>query len=188
MNDVAQELVILVDPQDRELGLMEKMVAHENGLLHRAFSVFLFNTRGEMLIHKRAEDKYHSGGLWTNACCSHPRPGETVEQAAHRRLQEEMGFDCDLQEAFSFTYRAELDHEMTEYEFDHVVLGTFDGPVTPNPEEVADYRFVSLDELQGQIDKKPEDFTVWFRIALPKVMQHLNATGNEGNSKTKSAF
>lgn len=163
------ERVILVDKQDRAMGTMEKMEAHQKGLLHRAFSVFVFNDKGEMLIHQRALHKYHSGGLWTNACCSHPREEEETMNAAHRRLKEEMGFDCDLHEAFSFIYRAELDNELIEHEFDHVFIGNYNQHIDPNPEEVADYKYVDLHSLKKQIDQNPRQFTEWFKIAFKQL-------------------
>jgi len=151
---------------------MEKMQAHREAKLHRAFSVFVFNNKGELLIHQRALEKYHSGGLWTNTCCSHPREGETVLEAGHRRLQEEMGFDCALQPAFTFTYKAELDNELTEYEFDHVLIGRYDAEPDINPDEVADWKYVSLDRLRADISLHPELFTVWFKIAFLEVEKH----------------
>lgn len=163
------EEVILVNTADEEIGTMEKMQAHEKALLHRAFSVFVFNHKGEMLIHRRALDKYHSGGLWTNACCSHPRKGETTEEAAHRRLMEEMGFDCPVTERFSFIYKAELDQGLTEYEFDHVFFGSFDGTPRVNPEEVCDWKYVSIQYLRKDIHDNPDHYTEWFKIALDKM-------------------
>src|SRR5258708_894916 len=124
-----EERVILVNDQDEEIGTEEKMCAHEKGLLHRAFSIFIYNSKGEMLLQRRAKIKYHSGGLWTNACCSHPRKGETIEKAAHRRLKEEFGFDCNLKNAFSFIYQADLDKGLKEHEFDYVLTGLYDGPI-----------------------------------------------------------
>ncbi|QHS58260.1 isopentenyl-diphosphate Delta-isomerase [Chitinophaga agri] len=165
--------VILVNERDEETGLMEKMEAHEKGLLHRAFSVFIMNDNGEMLIHQRALDKYHSGGLWTNACCSHPMPGESVEAAAHRRLTEEMGFDCPLRELFQFTYRTEFDNGLIEHEYDHVWVGTYNGVINPDPGEVHAFRFLSVDELTRQLLATPGQFTSWFRLAFPKVIEHL---------------
>jgi len=169
-----EEHVVLVDKEDVPIGAMEKMEAHEKGLLHRAFSVFIFNTAGEMLIHKRALSKYHSGGLWTNACCSHPRVGETTLQAAHRRLMEEMGFDTPLEEVFSFTYQSPLDKGMIEYEFDHVLIGTYEGPFNLNPEEVAEAKYVSLKTLVEEVQNNSDHYTVWFKIALERVCDHLN--------------
>lgn len=163
------EEVILVNTKDEEVGTMEKMLAHEKALLHRAFSVFIFNHKGEMLIHQRAEDKYHSGGLWTNACCSHPRKGETTEEAAHRRLMEEMGFDCPVSERFSFIYKAELDHGLTEYEYDHVFFGSFDGKPRINPDEVSDWKYISIATLTASMKQHPEHYTEWFKIAMEKM-------------------
>jgi len=164
------EKVILVDSEDKAIGTIEKIEAHEKALLHRAFSVFIFNEKEEMLLHQRASSKYHSGGLWTNACCSHPRENETTEEAAHRRLLEEMGFDCEIEEQFSFIYKAELDHGLTEHEFDHVFTGTYDGPINPNPEEVESYRYISMDSLQKEIEDYPALFTEWFKIAVQEFL------------------
>ncbi len=166
------EQVILVDEQDNPVGTMEKMEAHRKGLLHRAFSIFIFNDKDEMLIHQRAHSKYHSGGLWTNACCSHPREGETVLEAGHRRLQEEMGFDTELKEIFQFTYKAALDNELTEHEFDHVLVGKFNDAPNLNPEEVASYKYVSLEEIRNELIEKPEKYTEWFKIAFEQVEKH----------------
>src|SRR5687767_9845264 len=131
--------VILVNENDEQLGVMDKMEAHHKGVLHRAFSIFIFNTKGEMLLQQRAEHKYHSGGLWTNACCSHPAPGEETNDAAERRLQEEMGFSTSLVKVLDFTYRAEFDNGLVEHEFDHVYLGLYNGDIHPNPDEVQNY-------------------------------------------------
>ncbi len=165
--------VILVDEQDNPVGTMEKMEVHEKALLHRAFSVFIFNSKGEMLLQKRAETKYHSAGLWTNACCSHPKPGEITHFAAERRLKEEMGFNTALQEAFSFIYKAPFQNGLTEYEFDHVFIGEYEGVINPNPEEVSDYRYQSIDQLKSSIKNNPSDYTEWFKIALPQLERHL---------------
>jgi isopentenyl-diphosphate delta-isomerase len=170
------EKVILVDENDNALGLMEKMEAHEKALLHRAFSVFTFNNKGELLIHQRAHEKYHSGGLWTNTCCSHPREGETTLEAAKRRLQEEMGFVCELNEAFSFIYKAELDQGLTEHEYDHVFIGEFNGEPQINPNEVADWKYVDLEMLKQDVDRNPENYTVWFKIALKELEKHPSHT------------
>jgi isopentenyl-diphosphate delta-isomerase len=168
-----RNLVVLVDAQDRPLGTMEKMQAHREARLHRAFSVLILNTQGEMLIHRRALGKYHSGGLWTNACCSHPMPGEDVEAAAHRRLQEEMGFDCPLRKAFSFRYEAALDQGLSEHELDHVFVGTFDGQPQPDPEEVMDWRFVPIEALRGSMHEAPEHYTEWFKIIMEQALPYL---------------
>jgi isopentenyl-diphosphate Delta-isomerase len=167
------ELVILVDENDNQVGLMEKMEAHEKGLLHRAFSVFLFNSKGEMLLHQRAISKYHSGGLWTNACCSHPRDKESTIDAAHRRLEEEMGFDCEIKEVFHFTYKSALDNELTEHELDHVFIGEYEGEINPNPEEVESYKYISIPELTKDIEENPQNYTEWFKICLEEVLKRV---------------
>ncbi|WXG40518.1 MAG: isopentenyl-diphosphate Delta-isomerase [Candidatus Freyarchaeum deiterrae] len=169
-----KETVILVDETDKEIGTEEKIKAHEEGKLHRAFSIFIFNSREEMLLQKRAKSKYHSGGLWSNACCSHPRPGEAIDKAAHRRLMEEMGFDCDLKESFDFVYKANLDHNLTEYEFDHVFIGKHDGKIKLNPEEAEDFKWVSIDTLKENVEKHPEKYTIWFKCALNEVLNFLS--------------
>jgi len=163
------EEVVLVNEKDEAIGTMEKMAAHEKALLHRAFSVFVFNKNGDLLMQQRAHSKYHSGGLWTNTCCSHPRPGEHVADAANRRLQEEMGFTTSLNKAFDFTYKAAFDNGLTEHEFDHVIIGQYDGLVDFNPNEVAAYEFMPAQELERQIQETPERFTAWFHIAYPKL-------------------
>lgn len=166
MNDLAtHDRVILVDELDREIGTALKLPAHESGALHRAFSIFVWDSNNRVMLQRRALEKYHSGGLWTNTCCSHPRPGESTDAAAHRRLQEEMGFDCPLKHAFHFIYRAELDHGLTEHEFDHVYLGTYDGAPILNKEEACDWRWIGADALDAEIMAQPELFTVWFKIA-----------------------
>jgi len=168
------EYLILVDEKDNQLGLMEKMEAHEKGLLHRAFSVFLFNSKGEMLIHQRAISKYHSGGLWTNACCSHPRDQEKTIDAAHRRLEEEMGFDCEIKEVFHFTYKSALDNGLTEHELDHVFIGEYEGEINPNPDEVESYKYISVTELVKDVAKNPQLYTEWFKICLEEVLKRLD--------------
>ena len=158
------EYVILVDTDDNEIGRMEKMQAHEEAVLHRAFSVFLFNEKGEMLIHRRAQHKYHSGGLWTNTCCSHPRPGEATEAAAHRRLMEELGMDCAIEEQFSFLYKRALDHGLTEHELDHVFIGKYEELPNFNEDEIDACKYISIDDLLASIRSEPETYTEWFRI------------------------
>jgi len=170
------EYVVLVDELDNELGLMEKMEAHEKGLLHRAFSVFTFNDKGELLLQRRAFSKYHSGGLWSNTCCSHPRSGETAIDAAHRRLQEEMGFDCELTKVFDFIYKKELDQGLTEHELDHVFIGTYNGETKINPDEVHEVKSIPLDELSTDIVEHPEHYTEWFKICLAETLNHLRNT------------
>ncbi len=162
------ETVILVDRKDNSTGTEEKMKAHEEGVLHRAFSVLVFNKDGELLIQRRALTKYHSPGMWSNTCCSHPRPGEKTIDAAHRRLKEEMGFDCELKEAFSFVYRAGFGNGLTEHEYDHVFIGRYDGEIRPSPEEVSEYRWISIEQLKEEIRKNPEGYTPWLKIILDK--------------------
>lgn len=170
------EEVILVDENDNELGTMEKMEAHVKGVLHRAFSVFVFNSKGELLLQQRALDKYHSPGLWTNTCCSHPRLHEKTKDAASRRLIEEMGMETTVNEAFTFIYKSEFDNDLTEHELDHVFIGYDDRLPSINTDEVASYRYVGLIELQEEIDNDPEAFTTWFRICLPRVIDHQQNT------------
>jgi len=165
--------LILVNENDEPIGKMEKMEVHLKGLLHRAYSVFILNEKGEMLLQKRAAGKYHSPGLWTNACCSHPQPGQEVIPAAAIRLQEEMGFTTSLEKAFDFIYKASFDNGLTEYEFDHVLLGNYDGPIHPNHEEVADYRYLSLTEIKKLVQSNPSEYTPWFKIAIPKLAEYL---------------
>ncbi len=164
-----KEIIILVDRHDKKIGTEEKMKVHKEGKLHRAFSIFVFNSKGELLLQKRAKSKYHSGGLWTNTCCSHPRQGESLEEAAHRRLKEEMGFDCRLKEIFSFTHKAKFANGLIENEFDHVFLGKFDGKPKSNPKEVEDWKWVSIDKLKKDISREPGKYAVWFKIALKRI-------------------
>lgn len=166
------ENVILVDKDDNPIGTMEKMEAHRKGVLHRAFSILLFNPQGELLLQKRARSKYHSGGLWTNTCCSHPRPNEPLEQAAQRKLKQEMGIETPLTFAWKFTYKTELDHGLTEHELDHVMIGKFNGTPQINPEEVEDWRFADMESISKDISLHPEQYTSWFRIIMER-MEHL---------------
>jgi isopentenyl-diphosphate delta-isomerase len=168
---IAAKEVILVNEADEVVGTMEKMEAHRKGILHRAFSVFIFNTKGEMLLQQRAQNKYHSAGLWTNACCSHPAPGEPTQEAAERRLQEEMGFITPLQKVFEFTYKTEFENGLTEYEFDHVFAGTWDGIIAPQKDEVNDYCFKTLDEIQSSLLSHPQKYTAWFPLAFTRIEQ-----------------
>lgn len=168
-----QEKVVLVSEQDEVLGLMEKMQAHENGLLHRAFSVFLFNSKGEMLLQQRAAQKYHSPLQWTNACCSHPRDGETYKQAAQRRLKEELGIECAIEQKFHFIYKADVGQQLWEHELDHVFTGTYEGAFELNPEEVAAVRYISMEDLDAEMKHSPEHFTEWFKIILEEYKHHL---------------
>ncbi|MGC4100284.1 isopentenyl-diphosphate Delta-isomerase [Ferruginibacter sp.] len=165
--------LILVDEQDTALGTAEKMEAHEKALLHRAFSVFIFNSKGEMLLQQRAHEKYHSAGLWTNACCSHPYQGQDTQVAAEKRLQEEMGFTTALTKAFEFIYKAAFENGLTEYEYDHVFVGKYDGPVIPDKEEVAGFCFKSMEQVEAVVKQYPEQYTAWFKIALPKLEAYL---------------
>lgn len=163
------DVVILVDNNDVPLGVMDKMEAHERGVLHRAFSVFLYNSVGELMLQRRALSKYHSGGLWTNTCCSHPRPGESVLEAGRRRLGEEMGMSANLSEAFSFIYEAELDNGLTEHELDHVLIGQAEEQPVINPDEVAEWKFMHPDEVRADMAQHPEKYTAWFRICFEEV-------------------
>ncbi len=165
------EEVILVDIDDREIGTMEKMEAHEKAILHRAFSVFIFNDRGELLLQQRAKSKYHSGGLWTNTCCSHQRPGESTLDAAHRRMMEEMGFSCPMNEVFTFTYKSELNDGLTEHEFDHVLFGEYSDDPQPNAEEVQAWKYIGLEELNQDIQSNPDHYTSWFKICWAEVLK-----------------
>ncbi len=168
-----EEFVVLVDQDDQKLGLMEKQQAHIAGLLHRAFSVFVFNSKGELMIQQRAASKYHSPTLWTNTCCSHPRDNETYEQAAHRRLEEEMGFDCELEYKFNFIYKAHLENDLIEHELDHVFIGTFDDEPKLNPDEVMAYRWVELDDLKKDMEKNPQNYTAWFKIIFEHYVSYI---------------
>ena len=170
--------VILVDEQDVQTGIMEKMEVHQKALLHRAFSIFIFNDNGEILLHKRAEKKYHSAGLWTNACCSHPQPGEEILAAAEIRLQEEMGFCTILTKAFDFIYKAPFDNGLTEHEFDHVFIGTYNGDILPNADEVSNYCFKSMEEIKDSVQSHPKKYTEWFKIAFPKMETYLQSLSN----------
>ena len=169
------EHVILVNERDEETGAMEKMDAHRHGALHRAFSVFVFNTKGEMLLQQRSTHKYHSGGLWTNACCSHPRPGELTEDAAVRRLQEELGFETRLTKIFQFTYHASFENGLTEHEVDHVFFGRYDGDINFNTNEVQDICYRSIEEIESSLQTHPQKFTAWFHIAFPKMNEWFAA-------------
>lgn len=166
-----RDRVILVNERDEALGVMDKLEAHKKGLLHRAISVFVFNDAGEMLLQQRALGKYHSPGLWTNTCCSHPREGEEVGTAAHRRLQEEMGFDCLLEFAFHFTYQSQLDNRLIEHEFDHVFTGIYNEAPRPQPAEVMAWQFLSVESVRKKLQTQPDTFTAWFRIVFERVVR-----------------
>ncbi len=170
------EKVILVNENDEEIGFEEKLKAHQNGgKLHRAFSIFVFNLKGEMLLQKRAKEKYHSSLLWTNACCSHPRPNEPLEAAAHRRLKEEMGFDCDLKEKFSFVYRVDFKNGISENEFDHVFVGKFNGAPSPDSKEVADWKWIDVEELKKDIKENPEKYSYWLKDSLGSALKYIRS-------------
>ena len=161
-----EERVILVDECDRELGSSEKLRAHLDGALHRAFSVFVFDDAGRLLMQKRAGGKYHSAGLWSNTACGHPRPGEGTAAAARRRLREEMNFECELREEFSFIYRAELEGGLVEHEYDHVFAGTFAGHPTPDPSEVEDWEWVTVEELRRAVRDEPSRYSRWLKLVI----------------------
>lgn len=160
---MTQEFVILVDDGDRETGTAEKLDAHVQGALHRAFSIIIWDTAGRMLLQQRAASKYHSGGLWTNTCCGHPRPGEDAATAASRRLVEEMGLSCPLTPLGTITYRAEFDNGLTEHEIVHVFRGLHNGAVSPNPEEADGYAWRTLDDVRRDVEAAPQNYSVWFR-------------------------
>jgi isopentenyl-diphosphate delta-isomerase len=170
------EFVILVDEQDNAIGSMEKQQAHVEGVLHRAFSVFIFNSKKELLLQKRASTKYHCGGMWTNTCCSHPRENESVLEAANRRLQEEMGMQTFLSTLFHFTYFAELDNQLIEHELDHVLIGHSDDEPKLNPLEVSEYRWESLDAIKKEMEANPKQFTVWFKKIILEYQQQFKQT------------
>jgi len=164
------EKLVLVNKKDEEIGTEEKIKVHKEGKLHRCFSIFIFNSKGELLIQQRAKSKYHSALLWSNTCCSHPRPNEKLIEAVKRRLKEEMGIECDLKEILSFIYKAKVGN-LIEHEFDHVFLGKFDGNPISNPKEVEDWRWISLKELKKDIKKNPPKYTPWFKIGLRKILK-----------------
>lgn len=174
----AEEEVILVDERDRVLGSSGKLRAHLDGALHRAFSVFVFDERGRLLLQKRAAGKYHSAGLWSNTACGHPRPGEETGAAARRRLREEMNFDCELSEEFSFIYRAELGAGLVEHEYDHVFTGTFAGRPSPDPAEVEDWEWVTVEELHRAIEDDPARYSRWLKIVVEESGWHRLNAGN----------
>ncbi|WP_405198088.1 isopentenyl-diphosphate Delta-isomerase [Christiangramia sp. LLG6405-1] len=170
---MAQEKVILVNEKDEQIGLMEKIEAHEKALLHRAFSVFVFNDKNELMIQQRALSKYHSPGLWTNTCCSHQREGESNIEAGKRRLQEEMGFSTELKDTISFIYKAPFDNGLTEHEFDHILVGYFEGKPDLNPDEVAEWKWMSLEAIEKDMQTNPSIYTEWFKIIFDKYYSHI---------------
>lgn len=169
-----EQQVIVVNEKDEWKGVAGKLEAHKKGLLHRAFSVFIFNPKGEMLLQQRALHKYHSGGLWTNACCSHPAPDEETKVAALRRLQEEMGFQTELKKVFEFVYKAEFENGLTEHEFDHVFAGEYEGEIKFCAGEVMDYCYKSMQEISDTLQRTPQKYTTWFRLAFPRVQGWWN--------------
>jgi isopentenyl-diphosphate delta-isomerase len=169
-----EELLILVDEEDNEIGYEEKVACHlGEGKLHRAFSIFVFNDRNELLLQMRSNEKMLWGGFWTNTCCSHPRKGESLEEAVHRRIMEEMGFDCELKEIFKLPYHANFKNIGSEKEIDHVFIGRYNGPIEPNPEEVADWKWISIEDLKKDIEENPDNYTPWFKIALNRVIDFV---------------
>lgn len=169
-----EEHVILVNENDEPIGVMPKLEAHEKALLHRAFSVFIFNTKNELMLQQRAAHKYHSPLLWTNTCCSHQRVGESNIEAGKRRLQEEMGFETELKESISFIYKAPFDNGLTEHEYDHILIGTYDDAPVINPDEVADWKWMTLEDVKSDMAQQPEIYTEWFKIIFDKFYQHIN--------------
>jgi isopentenyl-diphosphate delta-isomerase len=166
--------VVLVNRNNRKIGVEEKIKAHKEGKLHRAFSIFIFNSKKELLIQQRAKTKYHSNCLWSNTVCSHPKPNETYNNAAHRRLKEEMGFDCELKKLFCFIYKAEFYNGLIENEYDCVFIGKFDGKIKPNYHEIMNYKWISVKELSKDIIKNSNKYTAWFKLALKRVNLNIN--------------
>lgn len=175
-----EENVILVNEKDEQIGTMPKMEAHEKAMLHRAFSVFVMNNKGETMLQQRAAHKYHSPLLWTNTCCSHQRVGESNIEAGKRRLQEEMGFVTDLKEVVSFIYKAPFDNGLTEHELDHVMLGYYNGEPVINADEVAAWKWMKPEDIQEDILKSPQEYTAWFKIIFEKFYSHISLNTNEG--------
>lgn len=170
------EQVILVNSKDEEIGTMEKLKAHQTGALHRAFSVLIFNKKGEMMLQKRADEKYHSGGLWTNACCSHPKPGESVQNAARRRLMEEMGIDLEPRFVYKFIYKAKLENNLTEHECDYVFVGEYNEAPILNGNEASGWKFASVQAIKDDVAKNPNDYTVWFKMILDNLNKYIYQT------------
>ena len=177
-----KEHVILVNEKDEPTGTMEKMEAHEKGLLHRAFSIFVFNDKNELMLQQRAKNKYHSGGLWTNTCCSHQQAGESNLEAGKRRLLEEMGFQTDLFDAFYFIYKSPMDRGLTEHELDHVLIGYYNGEPRINPAEAASWKWQSMDSIKADLPRQPERYTEWFKICFSQVWNFLNKKQNTAPS------
>ena len=168
-----KEYIIIVDKFDKEIGKIEKMEAHHKGILHRAFSILVFNSKNQLLLQKRSIKKYHSPGLWTNTCCSHPKYGEELEEAIHRRLREEMGFTCELKEIFSFIYKVELEKDLFENEYDHVFIGRYDGEVIANEDEVDEFKWVDINEIKNDIVENQKLYTYWFKSLMNRAEVQL---------------
>jgi len=177
-----EEKVILVNENDEQIGLMPKMEAHEKAVLHRAFSVFIFNDKNELMLQQRAFSKYHSPGLWTNTCCSHQRDGESNIEAGKRRLLEEMGFVAELKETISFIYKAPFDNGLTEHELDHIMVGYFNEEPNINTDEVVSWKWKSIEDVKVDISMNPDEYTAWFKIIFDKFYENINLVDNEGNS------
>ncbi|WP_029452948.1 isopentenyl-diphosphate Delta-isomerase [Clostridium algidicarnis] len=169
-----KEMILLVDQDDKEIGYGEKAEVHKKGIFHRAFSIFIFNSKGELLLQKREKSKYHSPSLWTNTCCSHQRMGEDLNEAAHRRLKEELGFDTELEEIFKFSYDIEFNEDLHENEYDHVFIGKYDGDVTINPKEIEESKWMDLKELNKDIKEFPKRYTYWFKLSIGRVIEHVS--------------
>ena len=173
---MTEEHVILVNENDEQIGTMPKLEAHEKAVLHRAFSVFIFNDNHELMLQQRAKHKYHSPLLWTNTCCSHQRVGESNLEAGKRRLMEEMGFNTELKETISFIYKAPFDNGLTEHELDHIMIGQFNGMPHINRDEVEAWKWMSLEAIKVDIELQPEQYTAWFKIIFDKFYEHINIT------------
>ncbi len=179
---IERNSVVLVTENDKPIEEIDKLLAHEKGLLHRAFSIFIFNNEGRMLLQQRSDNKYHGAGLWTNACCSHPQWNEDIGESAIERLYFEMGFTCEIRKVFSFIYNAEVENGLTEHEYDHVFLGYTDQQPNPNPHEVKDFKWISIEELAADVKEHSKNYTYWFKSALPKILSVINIDINPKRS------
>ena len=175
---LATDHIVIVDENDLEIGVGEKLLVHLHGIQHRAFSVFVINAKGQLLLQRRAMDKYHSAGLWTNTCCSHALPNTDIETVVHERIQAEMGFDCPIQWLFKFSYKVGFENGLIENEIDHVYLGFYDGNPLPEPSEVCEWKWLSFAEIVNEIEQKPEDFTYWFRHVFQTFVSEYNKLNN----------
>jgi isopentenyl-diphosphate delta-isomerase len=174
MKELESPLIAIVDKNDEIIGYNDKLKVHEEGTLHRAFSIFIFNNKGEMLIHQRAHHKYHSPSLWTNACCSHLHENMTMDECVHDRLQFEMGFDANVDFQFKFTYHEQFENGLTEHETDHVYFGTWEGIPSPNPNEVVNYKWISINDLKNDLNKNPQNYTYWFKHIMQNFETQFN--------------